>query len=283
MCVVGLALWIGAWGCNSEPLEVIGPDDLRRETGNALVSAQVPPFARGLIQRVSLRVTAADSGPIRAIERELNFPIPGGNLSVGQVADIPIGQRRFTILAFDTGGILRFRGAADSLISAGQTELVQVNLGRIGGAVNFKTVIELATVDTSRVDSTTLASLPATSMLDILELLSTSHHNRLSMLPLLSTGLGDQFSIQPNGTFSRSIQVDQIPTGQRRFVAHLRDLSSGGTRAFADTIVTVVDTISTAEGVFILKPVLSREGLLEVFNKTTLPRDSSVVVVAPIF
>jgi hypothetical protein len=53
-------------GCNTEPLEVIGPDDLRRETGNALISAQVPPFARGLIQRVRLRVTAADSGLIRA-------------------------------------------------------------------------------------------------------------------------------------------------------------------------------------------------------------------------
>ena len=283
VCAAALTLWLGMLGCNTEPFEVIGPDDLRRETGNALVSAQVPPFARGLIQRVQLRVTTADSGPIRAIERELNFPIPGGNLSVGQVAEIPIGKRRFTILAFDTGGVLRFRGVADSTISAGETELVQVNLGRIGGTIDFKAVIDLATVDTSAVDSTTLAGLPATSMLDILELLSGAHHTRLSMLPLLSTGLGDQFSLQTDGTFSRSIQVSQIPTGQRRFVAHLRDLSSAGTRAFADTITAVVDTLSVTEAVFRLKPVASSEGLLEVFNKTTLPRDSSVVVVAPVF
>jgi hypothetical protein len=136
------ALWQGMLGCNTEPLEVIGPDDLRRETGNALISAQVPPFARGLIQRVRLRVTAADSGPIRAIERELNFPIPGGNQSRGEVAGIPIGRRWFTILAFDTGGVLHFRGSADSTISAGKTELVQVNLGRIGGTINFKAVID---------------------------------------------------------------------------------------------------------------------------------------------
>jgi len=281
--VAGFALCLGFWGCNTTPLEVIGPEDLRRETGNALISTQIPPFARGLIQRVRLRVTAADNGPIRAIEREMNFPIPGGNLSVGQVADIPIGRRRFTILAFDTGSILRFRGAADSTISAGETELVQVNLGRIGGAIDFKTIIDLATIDTSRVNSTTLTGLPATSMLDILELLSPAHHNRLSMLPLLSVGLGDQFSIQPNGTLSRSIQVSQIPTGHRRFVAHLRDLSSGGTRAFADTIIAAVDTLEITEAVFSLKPVLSSEGLLEVFNKTILPRDSTVVVVAPIF
>ncbi|MDP6042335.1 MAG: hypothetical protein QGG64_27545 [Candidatus Latescibacteria bacterium] len=283
VCAAAFALWLGMVGCNTEPLEVVGPDDLRRETGNALISAQVPPFARGLIQRVRLRVTAADSGPIRAIERDLNFPIPGGNQSVGQVADIPIGRRRFTILAFDTEGILRFRGVADSTISAGETELVQVNLGRIGGSIDFKVVIDLATVDTSRIDSTTLAGLPATSMLDILELLPVAHHTRLSMLPLLSAGLGDQFSLQPDGTLSRSIQVSQIPTGHRRFVAHLRDLSSAGTRAFADTITAGVDTVSVTEAVFLLKSVASSEGLLEVFNKTTLPRDSSVVVVAPVF
>jgi ABC-type lipoprotein export system ATPase subunit len=100
---------------------------------------------------------------------------------------------------------------------------------------------------------------------------------------LVSVGLGDQFSVAEDGTLSRQIRVNQIPIGQRRFVAHLRDLSSGGNLAFADTITAVIDTISVTQAVFRLRRVESKEGLLEVFNKTTLPRDSTVVVVTPVF
>lgn len=269
-------------GCNAQPFEVIGSGDLRTETGSALVSAQIPSFARGLIHRVRLRVAAADGNAIRTIEREMNFPIPGGSLSVGQVADIPTGKRRFTVTAFDTDGVLRFRGSADSTIAFGATELVQVNLQPIGGTVNFRTVIDLAVIGTG-VDAATLAGLPATSVLDVLELLPDAHHTRLAMLPLLSIGLGDQFSVLENGALSRLIRVSQIPTGNRRFVAHLRDLSSSGTLAFADTITATVDTLQVTEAVFRLRKVESSAGLLEVFNKTTLPRDSTVVVVTPVF
>lgn len=278
-----LGVLVGIIGCNAEPFDVIGPGSLEQETGSALVTASIPPFARGLIQRVRVRVSAADAGRIHTVERDMNFPIPGGNLSTGQVANIPTGKRRFTITAFDTDGVLRFRGIADSTITVGETELVQVNLNRIGGAIAFRTVIDFASVDTTQIDPVTLANLPATSILDVLEILPQAFHSRLTLLPLLSTGLGDQFSVAPDGSLSRQIRVDQIPTGQRQFVAHLRDLSSGGTLAFADTITATIDTITVSQAVFRLRKVVSNEGLLEVFNKTTLPRDSTVVVVTPIF
>ncbi len=279
-------LLLASTGCNVEPFEVLAPG-FRTEIGTALVSVQVPPFSRGVIQRLRIRVTAADTGRIRAIEREMNFPIPGGNLSVGQVADIPAGRRRFTVTAFDTQGILRFRGVADSVVASGQTALIQVGLERIGGSINFRSVVNapaiLAGDHPSVVDSTKLASLPSTSILDVIELIDQPHHVQLAMLPLVSVGLGDQFSASSTGSFSRVVRISQIPTGDRRFVAHLRDLSSNGSIALADTVTATVDTFSVAEAVFNLKLVVSSDGLLEVFTKTTLPRDSTIVVVTPTF
>ena len=67
-------------GCDTEPFNVVAPA-FSRNTGSALVSVRVPPFSRGLIQRVTIEVTAADTGRIRTIRRNMNFPIPGGNLS----------------------------------------------------------------------------------------------------------------------------------------------------------------------------------------------------------
>ncbi len=281
--LVSVIVLLGIWGCNAQPFDVVGPGSLQTETGSALITASIPPFARGLIQRVRVKVSAADAGRIQTVERDMNFPIPGGNLSTGQVANIPIGKRRFTVTVFDTGGILRFRGEADSTITTGETELVQVNLNRIGGQIAFRTVIDFSTIDTTQVDSVTLASLPLTSILDLLEILPQASHPSVALLPLVSVGLGDQFSVAEDGTLSRQIRVNQIPIGQRRFVAHLRDLSSGGNLAFADTITAVIDTISVTQAVFRLRRVESKEGLLEVFNKTTLPRDSTVVVVTPVF
>ena len=281
--IVCLMMLMGLIGCNAEPFEVIGPGSLQQETGSALITASVPPFARGLVQRVRVKVSAADAGRIQTVERDMNFPIPGGNLATGQVADIPTGKRRFTVTAFDTDGVLRFRGIADSTITVGETELVQVSLNRIGGKIAFRTVIDFSTVDTSKIDTVALAALPATSILDILEILPQAFHTRLTLLPLLSVGLGDQFSVSSSGALSRQIRVDQIPTGPRQFVAHLRDLSSGGNLAFADTVTAVVDTANLVQATFQLRRVESQAGLLEVFNKTTLPRDSTVVVVTPIF
>ena len=281
--MMGVMVLVVCFGCNAQPFDVVGPGDLQTETGSALITASIPPFARGLIHRVRIRVSAADAGRIQTVERDMNFPIPGGNLSTGQVANIPIGKRRFTVTAFDTGGILRFRGEADSTITTGETELVQVNLSRIGGQIAFRTVIDFSTIDTTLVDTVTLASLPLTSILDLLEILPQASHPSMALLPLVSVGLGDQFSVADDGTLSRQIRVNQIPIGQRRFVAHLRDLSSRGNLAFADTITAVIDTIGVAQAIFRLRRVESKEGLLEVFNKTTLPRDSTVVVVTPVF
>jgi hypothetical protein len=278
-----LGLMVGLFGCNAEPFEVVGPGSLKVDTGSALITASVPPFARGLIQRVRVKVTAADAGRIQTVERDMNYPIPGGNLSTGQVADIPIGRRRFSVTAFDTNGILRFRGDADSTIAVGETKLVQVSLLSIGGQIAFRMVIDVGSVDTLQIDRVALASLPTTSILDVLEILPKASHTQLSLLPLLSVGLGGQFSVARDGTLSRQVRVDKIPTGQRQFVAHLRDLSSNGTLAFADTIVATIDTLSLASATFQLKQVRSSAGLLEVFNKTTLPQDSTVVVITPVF
>ena len=92
-----------------------------------------------------------------------------------------------------------------------------------------------------------------------------------------------EFFASSTGSFSRLVRISQIPTGDRRFVAHLRDLSSNGSIALADTITAAIDTFSVAEAVFNLKLVVSSDGLLEVFTKTTLPRDSTIVVVTPTF
>lgn len=269
-------------GCNSEPFEVIS-SDLKPEVGNALVSVSIPPFSRGLIQRVRLQITSAGLDRIRSIEREMNFPIPGGNLASGQVTDIPAGKRRFTVRVFDTLGEIRFRGNADSTITSGETQLVQIELGRIGGQIDFKTVINFSAIDTTSLDRTRLMSLPSTSVLDVLELVSNPSHNRLMILPLLSVGLGGRFTVESNGSLSRIIRVSQVPTGRRRFVAHLRDLSSNGTLALADTIVTLVDTLNITEAVFNLKQVRSSSALLDIFSKTALPSDSTVVVVTSVF
>ena len=269
-------------GCDNKPFEVLAPA-FRSEEGNALISVQVPPFSRGLIQRVTVRVTSADTARVRQIERDLNFPIPGGTLAVGEVVDIPAGKRRFTVTAFDTYEVLRFQGESDSTVATGRTKLVHVTLERIGGTVDFRAVIDMADIDASEMDSTALASLPLTSVLDILELIPQPHHPELAMLPLLSVGLGDRFTVGDDGIFSRRITVSQIPTGSRRFVAHLRDLSSNGLRAFADTLSVDVDTLRTVNAVFKLEMVKDPLVLFDIFSKTTLPRDSTVVVVTPEF
>jgi len=276
-----LLLCAGGVGCKNEPFSVLAPSF--QEQGSALVSTQIPAYSRGLIQRVHLTVTSVDTTRMRTIDRDLNFPIPGGNLSVGQVADIPSGKRRFAVTAFDTQDILRFRGVADSTILTNRAQLVEVALNRIGGAVDFQAIIDIANIDTTRIDSVQLIALPATSMLDILEIIPQPFHSQLSLLPLLSVGLGDRFTILGNGRFSRRVIVSQIPTGTRQFVAHLKDLSSSGTLAFSDTVTVDVDTLQVAKAVFDLKTVESAQDLFEIFNKTTLPRDSTVIVVNPQF
>lgn len=269
-------------GCSGEPFEVLG-SNISPEIGSALISTRVPPFSRGVIQRLRVLVTSVDTAYMEPIDREMNFPVPGGNLSAGQVAEIPVGKRRFTVTAFDTERVLRFRGASDSEITDGQTSLVLVELGRIGGTVNFRTVIDLSGLDSSAVDSATLVALPLTSVLDILELIQESHHHQLGMLPLVSMGLGDQFSWLDKGIFSRQVTVSQLPSGRRKFVAHLRDLNSNGTLALADTITAIVDTVGEVEAVFNLELVQDNQTLLEIFSKTTLPGDSTVIVIVPKF
>jgi hypothetical protein len=275
-------LVLAAVGCQNDPFLVVTPS-LERETGAALVSVQVPPFVRGLIHRVSLQITAADTGSIRIIRRDMNFPIPGGNLAVGQVVDIPAGVRRFEVTAFDTAdtsGIPRFRGRADSVVHAGQTQTVQINLSRVGGSVAF--VASLDTADAS-LDSSALAGLPLSSVLDILELVPDPHHSSLAMLPLASVGLGSHWTLLDDGVYSRRVTVSQIPTGSRRFVAQLKDLGSSGTVAFTDTLDSAVDTLGVKDAVFELHRVRSLSDLQAIFAQPTLPPDSTVVVIVPQF
>jgi hypothetical protein len=269
-------------GCDNEPFAVVAPA-FRDETGTALISVQIPPFSRGLIHRVSISVTATDTGRIRTIKRDMNFPIPGGNLAVSQVADIPPGRRRFFIAAFDTAdtrGVPRFQGFADSTVVPGQTKLITVKLNRVGGMVNFVALLDTADAGLSE---QVFSLLPLSSVLDISELIPKPHHDALDILPLVSVGLGDSFTALAEGTFSRRVTVAQIPTGIRRFVAHLKDLSSNGTRAFTDTVITEIDTVNPKTATFNLRAVERAEDLSKIFRQPTLPRDSTIVVLTPQF
>lgn len=273
-------LLVGA-GCDTRPFEIISPETEER-VGSVLISTSVPAFTRGLIQRVEVEVTSADTSRLRTINRSLNFPNPGGNFSVGQIADIPIGKRRFTVRAFDTTDTLRFRGATDSLVVLNQTKSIQVQLSPIGGAVDFRMTIDPSNLDETVIDSAGVARLASTSILDVLEVVNNPFHPGLGLLPILSMGM-DRFSVDSGGRFTRLVSVRQIPMGERRFVAHLKDLSSGGTLAFADTLTVFIDTLATSRSEFLMELVSDPATLSEIFTKDTLPPDSSVVVVTPQF
>jgi hypothetical protein len=269
-------------GCEVKPFDVVAPDFEIRD-GSAVVSTAVPSFSRGLIQRVELKVTTADTSRLRTITRNMNFPIPGGRLSVAQVSDIPIGTRRFTVRAYDTSGALRFRGQTDSVIVFNQTSLVTVNVNRIGGAVDFVSSIDLENLESSALDSSAIVGMAATSVLDVLEVVSDPVHPSLGLLPIFSVRLGDRFNEDLTGLLTRVVKVQQIPTGERQFIAHLKDLASNQTTALADTITVAVDTVRSVDAVFNLTPVEDPSVVRAIFTQETLPRDSSVVVVTPVF
>ncbi|MDP6776158.1 MAG: hypothetical protein QGI83_05280, partial [Candidatus Latescibacteria bacterium] len=170
---------------------------------------------------------------------------------------------------------------ADSTVSVGETQLVQVRLQRVGGRIDFETLVD--TTDTE-IGQTTLADLKSNSVLDIVELLPQPHHTGLAILPLVSIGLADRYTTIEEGTLARQVTIDQVPTGRRQFVAYLKDLSSGKTRAFADTVSAVaVDTAIAARPVFELQRVVDPAELQRIFTDPTLPPDSTIVVVTPPF
>jgi hypothetical protein len=266
-------------GCENQPFEVVSPGTFIDE-GSALLSVRIPSFSRGLIQRVTVEVTEADTGRIRAIKRDLNFPLPGGTLAVGEVTEIPSGKRRFRVKAFDTGGVLRFEGSADSTVVNGRLKIVDVSLKRIGGRVSFEAQIDLGA---TTADSASLSDLPERALLDILELVADPHHPSLKMLPLASVGLGDAFSIR-DGILSRRVTIDQIPSGNRQFIAYIRDLTSNRTFALADKILELdVLANQSVQGVFEMAPVTRTQTLNVIFDSATLPRDSTVIIVTPQF
>ena len=269
-------------GCEVKPFDVVAPDFEARE-GSAVISAVVPNFSRGLIQRVELKITSADTSRLRTVTRNMNFPIPGGRLSVAQVADIPIGVRRFMVRAFDTEGALRFQGHADSIVIFNRTPVVTVNVDRVGGAADFIATIDLNNLEGTALDSAAIVGLAATSVLDVLEIVSDPVHPSLGLLPIFSVRLGDRFNEDLNGLLTRVVRVQQIPTGSRQFVAHLKDLASNQTTALADTITVMIDTVGVVEAVFNLIPVEDPAVLRAIFTQETLPRDSSVVVETPVF
>jgi ribosomal protein S28E/S33 len=269
-------------GCEVKPFEVISPEFEVRK-GSAVVSAIVPTFSRGLIQRVELKITTADTSRLRTVTRNMNFPIRGGRLAVGQISDIPIGVRRFTVRAFDTEGVLRYRGQADSIIVFNQTSLITVDVDRIGGVADFIATVDLASLEDTGLDSVGVVGLAVTSVLDVLEIVPDPIHPSLGLLPIFSVRLGDRFVEDLNGLLTRAVTVRQIPTGSRRFVAHLKDLASNQTTALADTVTVVIDTLNTVDAVFRLEPVGDPSVIRAIFTQETLPQDNSVVVVTPVF
>ncbi|MEE2754833.1 MAG: hypothetical protein VX910_12675 [Candidatus Latescibacterota bacterium] len=251
--------------------------------GSAVVSAVVPTFSRGLIQRVEVKVSTADTSRLRTVTRNLNFPIPGGRLAVGQVSDISVGVRRFAVRAFDTEGVLRYRGQADSIIVFNQTSLITVNVDRVGGVADFIATVDLALLEGTGLDSVGVVGMAVTSVLDVLEIVPNPIHPSLRLLPIFSVRLGDRFFEDLNGKLTRAVTVRQIPTGSRRFVAHLKDLASNQTIALADTVTVLIDTLNTVDAVFRLEPVGDPSVIRAIFTQETLPQDNSVVVVTPVF
>ena len=69
------AVFLVLLGCEVKPFDVVAPDFEARE-GSAVISAIVPNFSRGLIQRVELKITSADTSRLRTVTRNMNFPIP---------------------------------------------------------------------------------------------------------------------------------------------------------------------------------------------------------------
>ncbi|MSS72256.1 MAG: hypothetical protein EXS64_12310 [Candidatus Latescibacteria bacterium] len=253
-----LALWIG---CGSGPFQITGPPAAELPRGFALITADVPLYIRGVIRRVQVEVTAADTS-----RREMNFPIPAGSLAAGEVANLPVGRRQFTVMAFDTQDALRFRGSVVDSVKTGQATTMSVPLARIGGTLRFTATVPR----TNAIDS-----LAATSLLDIVELDASRDLPRLALAstPVIS------FTREGN-TLSRQVTIKQIPTGDRRFVGNLRDLRRGGRFvAFMDTVMAKVDTGSVGDVKFTLK-ALGRSLQDQEF---VLPADSTVVVTSPNF
>ncbi len=120
-----LALWMG---CGSGPFQISGPSSDDEPVGFALVSADIPLYIRGVIQRVNVNITAADTSRMAPILREMNFPIPDGSLAAGEVTDISVGRRLFSVSAFDTQEALRFQGSVIDSIRPGQATTVSVPL-----------------------------------------------------------------------------------------------------------------------------------------------------------
>ncbi len=264
---LALALWMG---CGSGPFQITAPLAPDMPVGFALITAEVPLYIRGVIRRVKVEVTAADTGRLEPIRREMNFPIPAGSLAAGEVANIPVGRRQFMVTAFDTQEALRFQGSAVDSVKVGQATTVSVPLARVGGTIRFT-----ATVTRAVVNDSLAVRLAATSLLDIIEIGASRDLPRLA---LASTPVV-RFT-QEGSTFSRQVTIKQVPTGDRRFAGSLRDLSRGSRFvAFTDTVAAKVDTGGVVDVKFSLKRVereLSEQELV-------FPADSTVVVVSPNF
>jgi hypothetical protein len=264
---VALSLWAG---CGSGPFQITGPPAEERPLGFALVTADVPSYIRGVIRRVRVQVTTADTSRMQPVVREMNFPIPGGSLAAGEVADIPTGRRLFTVTAYDTEEALRFRGSGMDSVRTGQATTMRIPLYRIGGTLRFT-----ATLTKSQVADSLASILASTSVLDIVEL---GANRDLPRLAIASTPVVS-FTRDGQG-YSRQVTISQIPTGNRLFAGSLRDLSRGGRYiVFTDTVSAKVDTSAVGDVAFTLKRVdrLLRD------SEIVLPADSTVVVVSPNF
>ena len=271
--VLSLALWMG---CGSGPFQVTGPPLPEHPVGFALISADVPLYIRGVIQRVQVQVITADTSQMDPILREMNFPIPAGSLAAGEVANIPSGRRQFTVTAFDTQQALRFQGSAVDSVRTGQATTIDVLLARVGGAVRFTAAV--AKSDLSSKDSTAdslAAILASTGVLDIVDLNANQSLPRLS----LASSPVSRFT-KETSAYSRQMTIEIIPSGDRRFAGVLRDLSRGSRFvAFSDTAAVKVAAGQVVDVRFSLKR-LNRQLSDPEF---VFPADSTVVSKSPNF
>lgn len=272
-----IGLSVVAWmGCGSGPFQVSGPPLPERPVGFALVSSDVPPFIRGVVQRVRIRVTSADTSRMDPILREMNFPIPGGSLAAGEVADIPSGLRQFLVTAFDTQGELRFQGSATDSVGVGRATTVAVTLARIGGKVRFTGAVAKSDLSSKESTADSLAAVLASSgVLDIVELNANPTLPRLS----LASSPVSRFTKEASG-YTRQTTIEVVPSGTRRFAGVLRDLSRGSRfAAFSDTSSVKVQADQLVDVRFSLK----RLNRVLTDQEFVFPADSTVVSKSPNF
>jgi hypothetical protein len=146
----------------------------------------------------------------------------------------------------------------------------------VGGAVRFTAAVARSDLNSRESSADSLAAiLASTGVLDIVELNANPTLPRLS----LASSPVSRFT-KETSAYSRQLTVEVVPSGDRRFVGVLRDLSRGSRfAAFSDTASAKV----AADQVVDVRFSLKRLNRLLSDPEFVFPADSTVVSRSPNF